>query len=49
MSAARIKSLRNVHAPFNTLGMARGWIESDGVVHVATHKDIIKVAQLERV
>lgn len=38
----------HVHAPFNTLGMARGWIENDGVVHVATHKDVIKAAQLER-
>jgi beta-aspartyl-peptidase (threonine type) len=30
----------HVHAPFNTLGMARGWIEPDGVLHVATHKDV---------
>ena len=30
----------HVHAPFNTLGMARGWIEADGVVNVATHKDV---------
>lgn len=38
----------HVHAPFNTLGMARGWIGPDGAVRVATHKDVIKAAQLER-
>ncbi len=32
-----------VHAPFNTLGMARGWVQPDGAVHVATHKDVIKI------
>jgi len=37
----------HVHAPFNTLGMARGWIEADGVVNVATHHDVVKAAQLE--
>ncbi|HEX2888787.1 isoaspartyl peptidase/L-asparaginase family protein [Vineibacter terrae] len=31
----------NVVAPFNTLGMARGWIAADGVLKVATHKDVI--------
>ena len=30
-----------VYTPFNTLGMARGWIQPDGMVHVATHKDVI--------
>ena len=29
-----------VYAPFNTLGMARGWIETDGRVRVATHHEI---------
>jgi beta-aspartyl-peptidase (threonine type) len=29
-----------VRAPFNTLGMARGWIGADGAVNVATHKDV---------
>ncbi len=29
-----------VYAPFNTLGMARGWIETDGKVYVATHHDV---------
>jgi beta-aspartyl-peptidase (threonine type) len=29
-----------VYAPFNTLGMARGWIETDGRVFVATHQDV---------
>lgn len=31
-----------VLAPFNTLGMARGWIGTDGIVHVATHKDVYR-------
>jgi beta-aspartyl-peptidase (threonine type) len=35
-----------VLAPFNTLGMARGWIGPDGVPHVATHKDILRLAAL---
>jgi beta-aspartyl-peptidase (threonine type) len=30
-----------VYAPFNTLGMARGWIGPDGAVRVATHKDVL--------
>jgi beta-aspartyl-peptidase (threonine type) len=30
-----------VYAPFNTLGMARGWAGPDGVYHVATHADVI--------
>lgn len=29
-----------VYAPFNTLGMARGWIEANGKVFVATHQDV---------
>ena len=29
-----------VYAPFNTLGMARSWIETDGKVYVATHHDV---------
>lgn len=29
-----------VYAPFNTLGMARGWIETDGRVFVATHQEV---------
>ena len=28
-----------VHAPFNTLGMSRGWIRGRGIA-VATHKDV---------
>jgi L-asparaginase / beta-aspartyl-peptidase len=35
-----VDSAGRVHAPFNTLGMARGWISSDGVVNVATHKEV---------
>lgn len=34
-----------VYAPFNTLGMARGWIGPDGAVHVATHKDVLQVGR----
>jgi L-asparaginase / beta-aspartyl-peptidase len=30
----------NVVAPFNTLGMARGWITGDGVPYVATHREV---------
>jgi beta-aspartyl-peptidase (threonine type) len=37
-----------VLAPFNTLGMARGWIGPDGAVHVATHKDVLRMSALER-
>jgi beta-aspartyl-peptidase (threonine type) len=37
----------HVLAPFNTPGMARGWIEADGVLHVATHRDVLRVAALE--
>jgi L-asparaginase / beta-aspartyl-peptidase len=33
----------NVVAPFNTLGMARGWIGPDGATHVATHKDVHRI------
>ena len=32
-----------VYAPFNTLGMARGWIGPDGVAHVGTHKEILRL------
>jgi beta-aspartyl-peptidase (threonine type) len=32
-----------VYAPFNTLGMARGWMTADGVAHVATHADVIRM------
>lgn len=28
-----------VHAPFNTLGMYRGWVTGDGEMAVATHKE----------
>lgn len=33
-----------VVVPFNTLGMARGWIADDGVVHVATHDDVHRLS-----
>ena len=29
-----------VRAPFNTLGMARGWIDATGHLHVATHQEV---------
>jgi L-asparaginase / beta-aspartyl-peptidase len=34
-----------VVAPFNTAGMARGWIMDDGIPHVATHRDIHTMAK----
>ncbi len=34
----------NIVVPFNTLGMARGWIAGDGVVHVATHNDVHRLS-----
>ncbi|MCC7049869.1 MAG: isoaspartyl peptidase/L-asparaginase [Alphaproteobacteria bacterium] len=37
-----------VLAPFNTLGMARGWVGPDGAMHVATHKEVERVSVLER-
>ncbi len=33
-----------VVVPFNTLGMARGWIGADGIVHVATHRDVHRLS-----
>ena len=30
----------NVYAPFNTLGMYRGWISTDGELSVATHHEV---------
>jgi beta-aspartyl-peptidase (threonine type) len=30
----------NVHAPYNTLGMYRGWITPDGRMSVATHAEV---------
>ncbi len=35
-----VDAVGKVYAPFNTLGMARGWIETDGRVYVATHQDV---------
>lgn len=34
----------HVVVPFNTLGMARGWIGTDGVIHVATHREIHRLS-----
>ena len=36
----------NVTAPFNTVGMYRGWVLPSGDVHVATHDQVTCVAQL---
>jgi L-asparaginase / beta-aspartyl-peptidase len=33
----------HVYAPFNTLGMARGWAGSDGMFHVATHAEVLRL------
>jgi beta-aspartyl-peptidase (threonine type) len=33
-----------VLAPYNTTGMARGWIGDDGVPHVATHAEVFRMA-----
>jgi beta-aspartyl-peptidase (threonine type) len=30
----------NVYAPYNTLGMYRGWVTANGELSVATHKDV---------
>lgn len=35
-----------VHAPFNTLGMYRGWVTSDGEMVVATHQEEHSMGQL---
>jgi beta-aspartyl-peptidase (threonine type) len=42
---AAVDARGRVYAPFNTLGMARGWIGPDGAVHVATHKDVLQVGR----
>ena len=34
-----------IYAPFNTIGMYRGWIMADGQIIVATHKDEHRVGQ----
>jgi beta-aspartyl-peptidase (threonine type) len=33
----------NPHAPYNTLGMYRGWIDTDGRMVVATHHDLYEL------
>ncbi|HJQ59359.1 MAG TPA: isoaspartyl peptidase/L-asparaginase [Vineibacter sp.] len=42
-----IDATGQVCAPFNTLGMARGWIAPDGVLCVATHQEVSRIAALE--
>lgn len=41
-----IDAAGHVHAPFNTLGMYRGWIMRDGAVVVGTHKDLHEMGQI---
>src|SRR5262245_18674090 len=36
----------NIAAPFNTVGMYRGWVLPSGELHVATHADVERVATL---
>ena len=36
----------NVAAPFNTVGMYRGWVLPSGEVHVATHEEVACVAHV---
>ncbi len=36
----------NVHAPYNTLGMYRGWVTGDGQCTVATHAQEFKLGRL---
>jgi L-asparaginase / beta-aspartyl-peptidase len=36
----------NVRAPFNTLGMYRGWVTNDGVLTVATHRQEHQLGRL---
>jgi beta-aspartyl-peptidase (threonine type) len=36
----------NIVAPFNTLGMCRGWVLPSGDLQVATHTEISFVARL---
>ena len=35
----------NPVAPFNTLGMYRGWISTDGELTVATHRELHRMGQ----
>jgi len=37
----------NVAAPFNTDGMFRGWVTTDGDLYVGTHEDVMFVERLE--
>lgn len=36
----------NIVAPFNTIGMFRGWITTDGEMTVATHKEELRLGRL---
>lgn len=38
-----VDSAGQVRAPFNTLGMARGWIGADGALCVGTHQDVFRL------
>ena len=39
-----IDGVGRIVTPFNTPGMARGWIGTDGVAHVATHRDVYRLS-----
>ena len=43
-----IDSAGAVVAPYNTPGMYRGWVTTEGAVHVATHDEVLLVATWER-
>ena len=36
----------NIAAPFNTVGMYRGWVLPSGELHVATHDEVACVGHL---
>ena len=41
-----VDAVGNVIAPFNTIGMFRGWVTPDGAMTVATHKDEVSLGRL---
>ncbi|WEX09307.1 isoaspartyl peptidase/L-asparaginase [Chelativorans sp. AA-79] len=45
--AVAVDAKGNVTAPYNTDGMFRGWVTSDGRLHVASHGEVFFVETLE--
>jgi beta-aspartyl-peptidase (threonine type) len=41
-----VDAVGNIAAPFNTVGMYRGWVLTSGELHVATHGEVACVAHL---